>query len=147
MEKINKLNGWWRLWVVVSCTWIIFSISYAVAGWFDDGLNKEVAKHYEIYKKLDSTNRVIVFESENQAPATDIQRVEIINEDVIIPFKPGIAENKMIEFAELYCKIGNQIQSKNRINYILIALTFLIIPPITLAILGVSIAWIIKGFK
>lgn len=90
---------------------------------------------------------MIVFEGESQAPPTDIQRVEIINEDIIIPFKPGIAENKMLEFADLYCKIGNQIQSENRIKYFSIALTFIIIPPITLSILGVSIAWIIKGFK
>ena len=143
----NKLNGWWRIWIVASVIWIVFAISYAIAGWFDEGLNKETAKHYQIYQQLDYTNKSIVFEIESQAPATDIQRVEIINEDIIIPFKPGIAENKMLEFADLYCKIGNQIQSGNRIKYISIALTFLIIPPITLSILGISIAWIIKGFK
>ena len=147
LKSKKKINGWWRLWVVFSCIWIIFATTYAVAGWFDEGLNKETAKHHQIYQQLDYTNKSIVFEIESQAPATDIQRVEIINEDIIIPFKPGIAENKMLEFADLYCKIGNQIQSGNRIKYISIALTFLIIPPITLSILGISIAWIIKGFK
>ena len=141
------INGWWRIWVVISCIWIIFAVVYSVAGWIDEGLNKDTAKHHQIYQQLDYTNKSMVFEIENQAPATDIQRVEIINEDIIIPFKPGIAENKMLEFADLYCKIGNQIQSGNRTKYILIALTFLIIPPITLYILGVSIAWIIIGFK
>ena len=141
------ITGWWRIWVVISSIWIIFVVVYSVAGWLDEGLNKETAKHHQIYQKLDYTNKSIVFEIEIQSPATDIHRVEIINEDIIIPFKPGIAENKMLEFADLYCKIGNQIQSENRTKYILIALTFLIIPPITLSILGVSIAWIIKGFK
>ena len=141
------ITGWWRIWVVISSIWIIFVVVYSVAGWFDDGLNKETAKHHQIYQKLDYTNQSIVFEIEIQAPATDIQRVEIINEDIIIPFKPGIAENKMLEFADLYCKIGNKIQSENRTKYILIAFTLLIIPPITLYILGISIAWIIRGFK
>ena len=147
LKSVKIINGWWRIWVVISSIWIIFVVVYSVAGWLDEGLNKETAKHHQIYQKLDYTNKSIVFEIEIQSPATDIHRVEIINEDIIIPFKPGIAENKMLEFADLYCKIGNQIQSENRTKYILIALTFLIIPPITLYILGVSIAWIIKGFK
>ena len=141
------INGWWRIWVVISCIWIIFAVVYSVAGWIDEGLNKDTAKHHQIYQQLDYTNKSIVFEIESQAPATDIQRVEIINEDIIIPFKPGIAENKMLEFADLYCKIGNQIQSGNRTKYILIALTFLILPPFLIAAIGVSVGWIVKGFK
>ena len=66
MEKTEKLNGWWRLWVVVSCIWIIFATTYAVAGWFDDGLNKEVAKHHQIYQQFDSTNKAMIFENEGQ---------------------------------------------------------------------------------
>jgi hypothetical protein len=147
LKTTKKLNGWWRIWIVVSIIWIIFAVAYAIAGWFDDGLNKETAKHYQIYQNLDSTNKLMVFESEIQSPAEDIQRVQLITENIIIPFKPGIQEKSMLEFAELYCKIGNQIQFGNRSKFILIALTFCIIPPSTLFILGKSIAWIIKGFK
>jgi hypothetical protein len=147
MEKTEKLNGWWRLWVVVSCIWIIFATTYAVAGWFDDGLNKEIAKHDQIYQQFDSTNKAMIFENEGQSSGKNPIIVEIKDEANLIYFKPEIEESKMLEFTRMYCKIGNKIQYGNRIKYISIALTLIIIPPITLSILGVSIAWIIKGFK
>ena len=62
LQSGKRINGWWRLWIVVSLIWLIFAISYAISGWFDEGLNKETAKHHQIYQKLDYTNKSIVFE-------------------------------------------------------------------------------------
>jgi len=147
IENTKKLNGWWRIWVVISSIWIIFAIAYAVAGWFDDRLNKELAKHYQIYQQFDSTNKAMVFENEYQSSGKNPIIVQIKDELNLIYFKPEIEESKMLEFTRMYCEIGNKIQNKNRIKYISIALTLIIAPPITLSIIGFSIAWIIRGFN
>ena len=147
LKTTKKLNGWWRLWIVLSCIWLLFVASYSTAKWFKDGLNKEIPKHYQIYQKLDSTNKLMVFESEKQSNGKNPRIVEIPNADDLIYFKSEIEESKMLEFTRMYYKLVKSIQFKMRSESILIKSIQLIIPPIIIAALGKSIAWIIKGFK
>ena len=141
------INGWWRIWVVISCIWLLVVVSYSTKKWFESGLNNEIAKNYQIYKKLDSNNKELIFENEKQAYGKNPRIVEITDEDNIINFKSEIEESKMLEFTRMYYKLGKSIQFKIRSEYILIKSIQLIIPPIIIAALGKSIAWIIKGFK
>jgi hypothetical protein len=49
MEKINKLNGWWRLWVVVSCIWTISVVIYSTTAWFNDFYFPRIELEHIIY--------------------------------------------------------------------------------------------------
>ena len=141
------INGWWRLWIVVSLIWLIFAISYAIAGWFDEGLNKEFANHNQILNQINPDKKKIIVENYKPNSGINVKRVEMVDSDRIINFKSDAEENEMVEFGGFYFETGKSMQFKKRTDYILIALAIFTLPPIIIAVLGKSIAWIIKGFK
>ena len=147
LKTTKKLNGWWRLWIVVSIIWIIFAVAYAIAGWFDDGLNKEFANHQQILTQINPDKKKIIVENYEPNSGINVKHVEMVDSDRIINFKSDVEENKMVEFGDFYFETGKSIQLKKRTDYILIALAIFTLPPIIIAALGKSIQWIIKGFK
>lgn len=147
LKNKKKLNGWWRLWIVVSLIWIVFAISYAIAGWFDEGLNKEFANHHQILTQINPDKKKIIVENYKPNSGVNVKRVEMVDSDRIINFKSDAEENEMVEFGGFYFETGKSMQFKKRTDYILIALAIFTLPPIIIAVLGKSIAWIIKGFK
>lgn len=142
-----KLNGWWRLWIVFSVIWIVLSISYAIAGWFDEGLNKQFPNHKQILSHINLDKKKIIVENYKPNSGINVKQVEILDSDRIINFKSDVEENKMVEFGGFYFETGKSMQFKKRSEYIIIALAIFTLPPIIIAVLGNSIAWILKGFK
>jgi hypothetical protein len=146
LKTTKKLNGWWRLWVVVSTIWFLIVISYGTISWFEEKLDKEVAKHYKIIESLDVEYQRMILQHFEKKTGVDVQRVEFPNGQMV-DFKLPIDENKINDFGKMYWESGKSIQFRDRTNFGLIGLSFLILPPITIAIIGKSIAWIVKGFK
>ena len=147
LQSGKRINGWWRLWIVVSLIWLIFAISYAIAGWFDEGLNKEFANHNKILNQINPDKKKIIVENYKPNSGINVKRVEMVDSDRIINFKSDAEENEMVEFGGFYFETGKSIQFKKRTDYILIVLAIFTLPPIIIAVLGKSIAWIIKGFQ
>ncbi len=145
--KANKLNGWWILWIVFSVIWIVFLISYAIAGWFDKGLNKQLPNHNQILSHINLDKKKIIVENYKENSGINVQQVELFDSDRIINFKSDAEENEMLEFGEFYFETGKIMLFKKRAAYIIISLAILTLSPIVIIVLGKSIPWIIKGFK
>ena len=148
LKNKNKLNGWWRLWIVLSIVWVSGILYKTTKEYLEYGLNNEIATNqYSIYGELDSKNKSLIFESEEQANGSVIQKVKIQNHNNIILFKSNVQEEQRREFVISYCNIGRSIQLERRKSYILFGLGLLCFPPTILLISGKTIAWIINGFK
>ena len=146
LKPEKKINGWWRLWIVVSTIWFLIVISYCTMNWFEEKLDQEVANHYKIIESLDVEYRRMILQHFEKKTGVDVQRVEFPNGQMV-DFKLPIDETKMNDFGKIYWESGKSIQFHNRKNFILISLSFLILPPFAIAAIGVSVGWIVKGFK
>lgn len=142
----SGINGWWRIWIVVSTIWFLIVISYSTINWFEEKLDKEVANHYKIIESLDVESRKLIVADYENNTGIDVQRVEFPNGQ-IVDFKSPIDENKLNDLGALYWESGKSIQKKNRIKFISFAFVAILLPPILFSFIGVSIAWIIKGFR
>ena len=146
LKSRSGINGWWRIWIVVSTIWFLIVISYCTINWFEEKLDKEVANHYKIIESLDVEYRRMILQHFEKKTGVDVQRVEFPNGQMV-DFKLPIDENKMNDFGKIYWESGKSIQFNNRKNFISISLSFLILPPFAIAAIGVSVGWIVKGFK
>lgn len=143
----NKLNGWWRIWIVLSLIWVSWALFRSTTEWLNYGLNNELATNpYSIYGELDPQNKSLIFESEEEANGAAIKKVRIQNHDSIILFKSNVEKEQMREFVISYSNIGRSLQFKNRKDCIVFASGLIFIPPMILLISGKTIAWIINGF-
>ena len=146
--KAKKLNGWWRIWIVLSLIWVSLVLFKSITEWFEYGLNKEISpRQYSIYQEIDSQDKSLIFESEEEANGAAIKRVRIQNHDSIILFKSNVEKEQMREFVISYSNIGRSLQLKKRKDCIVFASGLIFIPPMILLISGKTIAWIISGFK
>jgi hypothetical protein len=142
------INGWWRIWIVFSTIWVSLVLFKSITEWFEYGLNAEISpSQYSIYEEIDSQNKSLIFESQEQAKGSKFKEAEIINHGSIILFKSNATEEQMREFVKSYCNIGRSLQFKKRRDYILFGSGLIFIPPMILLISGKTIAWIISGFK
>jgi len=145
---VNKLNGWCRIWIVLSIIWVSLVSFKSITEWFEYGLNEEISpRQYLIYQEIDSQNKSKIFESYEQSKGSKFKEAEIINHSSTILFKPNATEEQMREFVKSYCDIGRSLQFKNRKDYLLFGSGLFFIPPMILLISGKTIAWIISGFK
>jgi hypothetical protein len=148
VAKANQLNGWWRIWIVLSLIWVSWALFKSTTEWLNYGLNNEMATNpYSIYVELDPQAKSLIFESEEEANGAVIKRVRIKNHGSTILFKPNATEEQMREFVKSYCNIGRSLQFEKRKDYILFGSGLIFIPPMILLISGQIIAWIISGFK
>lgn len=146
--KAKKLNGWWRIWIVLSLIWVSLVSFKSITEWFEYGLNEEISpRQYSIYQEIDSQNKSLIFESYEQSKGSEFKEAKIINHGFTILFKPNATEEQMREFVKSYCNIGRSLQFKTRKDYILFGSGLFFIPPMILLISGKTIAWIISGFK
>lgn len=146
--KANKLNGWWRIWIVLSIIWASFVSFKSITEWFEYGLNEEISpRQYSIYQEIDSQNKSLIFESYEQSKGSEFKEAKIINHGFTILFKPNATEEQMREFVKSYCNIGRSLQFQKRKDYLLFGSGLFFIPPMILLISGKTIAWIIIGFK
>lgn len=144
----NKLNGWWRIWIVLSLIWVSLVSFKSITEWFEYGLNEEISpRQYSIYQEIDSQDKSLIFESYEQSKGSKFKEAKIKNHGRTILFKPNATEEQMREFVKSYCNIGRSLQFEKRKDYLLFGSGLFFIPPMILLISGQIIAWIISGFK
>lgn len=126
-----KLNGWTRLWIVVSVAWLAFS------GWiaYEDISNIYGTTKYEIGKE-GVGNVTLVFSAAEYNP-------ESTAEQQWIP-KISAEPNKYLgkEITEPY----DTYVEKNGSRKVREGLTLVLLPPAFLLLLGWAIAWVKVGF-
>lgn len=144
----NKLNGWWRIWIVLYFIWGVVVLLKSPREWSKSGLNEEiVSSQSSIYKELDSQNKSLIFESEEQARGSKTRMASIQNHGPEIIFKLNVTEEQKIEFVTLYCNIGRSLQFQRRGFFILARIGLFVFPQIILIISYQIIAWIKEGFN
>lgn len=145
-----KINGWWRIWIVLSCIWSICVLSFATLTWFNEGKDEEIASHLLIYQSLNQSEKDKILDLSNFGSNNQSNRigpsVKMPN-GYVVNFKSGITMKEMEEWSENYFSKGSIIQYQERKEFIYYLLAFLLVPLLLLALLGISIAWVTKGFR
>jgi hypothetical protein len=126
-DKLNRLNGWQRLWLVLSVLWLIFTgigdFSWGPktyecpSGWTLEGTLCFPAPQIELPEELTTP------EQDLKAP----QKLKIPKE-FTTPGKRPVVKTDWPAFAGVFIVMG-------------------IIPAACVYVLGMAIGWIIKGFK
>ena len=146
LKTTNKLNGWWRLWVVFSIIWLLIVSVFSAFAWHDEGYEKDIAKHYIVLEKLNSSE-IDKLETNTDFISKNLsQEIELPN-GARINFKIPFKKEEMEKWCDNYCIKGMEAQIKERTKFIgyyfLAAIT---LPSIT-AIIGLCVKWISNGFK
>ena len=146
-----KLNGWQRLLVVVTALWTIpvvtltgseyGKISSAKIDWY------RLAKEIEHYEKKGKWPEGMLIWHDEIIPSTSESK------KIYQTYKSE--KNQRTNLAPRGATLSKEIESLARIERntrkrketLLLGFGFLIIPPVFLYLLGISIAWIIRGFK
>ena len=140
MKSLTQLGGWWRLWIVCSVIWllVVLSASYALypvdamAPHSTEFINALPERHRDRLS-LDGTSPV---GTEAEFP-----------NGYVMKFRAGISRDEMNEVGREYAKQAEQSHVKEQQSFLKTAVGVAIVPIALTAILGLSIAWIRRGFK
>jgi hypothetical protein len=161
-----KLNGWYRLWILLSTIYFILVTSYVI---LEFPKAENIPHQSEFYKKLSkksagmiSSNNLedalalgheittdftpVKEEEENVKPIDFHPIIEMPNKHTI-EFNAKLSEEDMKIASQEYWRIVEQKASEKRHHLLLYAFLFWIFPCIALYALGWSINWVYKGFK
>lgn len=172
---IKKLNGWQRLWVVVSGLYLCLVAVYMAitlptpakiphSQAFYDQLRPELKKiiewdEWERYRVQDGEkarvdllreagpwNDYSSYSDEELKKIAGIQSVKMPNNHVL-NFPSKLSEKDKTEVTQDYWRIVEKAASQKRLHYIFMALLFWAGPVIILYALGWSLGWVHRGFK
>jgi len=159
-----KLNGWHRLWILVSAVYFILVTSYVIVE-FPKAEN--ILHQPEFYKNLSKKSAGIIWptthddalalgsdwipekvrkESYNVNPYFLHRIVEMPNKH-IMEFSDNIKEEDIETVSKEYLRIIEQKATEKRLYFVFYAFLFWIIPCLALYALGWSINWVSVGFK
>lgn len=166
---IKKLNGWQRLWVVVSGLYLCFvgvyvtltlptpaNIPHSQA--FYDQLRPELKKNiivtsplaeYELIpiKPIDPHEKKTQKKlQEEWVDAEPLDHVTLPNGHVLY-FLSSLPERDKTEVKQDYWRIIEKEAREKQLQYIFMALYFWAGPVIILYVLGWSVGWIYRGFR
>ena len=144
--RISELNGWQRLWILMSVIYLLFVL---VKGYADfPTADNTFLSDNEILKYLsDQTLQMLSDEGET------IGRFSKIKEKFVLPtgqeiylstkFTPKDKDNLYNDYEKAISNIVN----KKRIVFLLYMLAFWAIPCLSIYAIGLSFHWVYRGFK
>jgi preprotein translocase subunit SecG len=139
-----KLNGWQRLWVVISLLWVASVLTYTITNkqseseihhnWANDLIG------YLISQVSDLKDYSVTSLRSKYSDLSDKELVEALHKKYIEKH-PAYR----FGFSEIDAKYEGKVSGKkgNLFTYILVALFF----PISIYLLGWAFAWVRSGFK
>lgn len=153
-----RLNGWQRLWVLVSGIYLILVIFFAAIS-----LPKpESIPHSQtIYNQLAPGLRDKIIDGKTSyeiatdfvpvEPARPIRKIEtdsilMLNGHTVI-FYSEVTKDEKEAIEKQYRVIIEKLTTKKQLKHIGIAFILWIVPLIALYLLGLSIGWVYRGFK
>lgn len=146
MTGNKKLSGWWRLWVVVSVVWTLVVLAGATVIWFEEDLDEDIAKHWNIYDLLAPDQKSLILDPKSVEYNKNAISVEFDNGSRLY-FDKSVGMEILNKFGENYYKIGEWAQVKRRFNFISITFGVVFLLPILIAIIGKTYAWVVDGFR
>ena len=141
-----RLNGWWRLWIFASALWFSILLFLNLSSWMNGEYSKEIARHELILKSLSKYHQNLIVRWWENKSDFNTQEATFPNGTTVY-FKMPLSTSNINEWSKLYYQNGKKIQSEERLKNQSILLKSIALPPIIIAIIGKSIAWIINGFK
>jgi hypothetical protein len=139
MASPFALNGWWRLWIVISVLWLAVVAGFGVASWPE----QDFASHrVEYINQLPETQRDLLVSDGSSTSETE---VEMPNGQVL-RFRPGTSQEAMTVVARAYASSARDARSVEKRRLICALGTLAVIPSGMLAVLGLAFAWVRRGF-
>lgn len=158
---LNKLNGWQRLWVVISVIWISFILIIGYSSrpeipneekyvyWILNEEEERIAKdEYSFYIKDRYFSTIEIISQYNSKARVQLNPDEIKTYTILIEKYPKLKPIFLRQISSLQDSKALKTKHKNELNkfYVSIIL-FACIPPLIICLLFLGIVWIIKGFK
>ena len=160
-----RLNGWQRLWVVVSGCWLAVVAVVAWAAWpvpsqvsvpeVFERVDPELRSRFDISGSAAAFARRLggrVVPLEPAKPITDEQGnplppgpiVDI--SDHVLQFVPGLTGPEMTTAAAAYDDALQQVTAQKRRRAFGVALAVWLAPVMVVYVLGAAVAWVRRGF-
>ena len=140
MKALIQLSGWWRLWIVCSVVWTLAVLGASYALFPGDVM----APHsIEFINSLPEHHRNSLILDNNSPVGTEAE----FPNGYVMKFRAGISRDEMNEVAREYAKKAAQSHVKEQRSFLKAAVAVAIVPIALTAMLGLSIAWIRRGFK
>ena len=140
METATQINGWWRLWIVSSLVWLLAISGIAYRTWPTEDF---ASHHPAFYYQLAAKQRALL-ETEGTNPVGDA--VQMPN-GYILHFRQGVQSSDQESVAHAYNTITFKAQSEARLGHLESYAVLALIPSVLVALLGIGVAWIRRGFK
>jgi hypothetical protein len=137
-----KLNGWQRLWVVLSIIYFVIVVGFSFASW----PTESNIENSWVYSLIDKTKDPNDYAYQIRDAYQDISDKELIRR---INAKYSSNQNYKEILNTINLKYQSELQSlwKEQFKTIAIALMAWLLPIAIVYLLGLSFGWIYKGFK
>ena len=143
-----RLNGWQRLWIVASCLYFVFVVTFVV---LEFPQPEKISYSYVPMEKMSAASRALVISSFIDPDLPDAvvvvgTRVNMPN-GVVLSFKKDTSEKQMRTVADEYWDIVAATVFEKRLSLIEGAFLFWTGPCAIIYILGMAIHWVSLGFR
>ena len=146
LKHEKKINGWWRLWIVVSIIWFFICLPFMVFSFINGENGKPIARHYLILKSLSKNQQELIVSRIENKNDFKTQPEKFQNGETIY-FKLPLSKEQINEWSQNYIENGKKIQKNVVIKNLFAYMLTIITPPIIILSLGFGVAWIKSGFK
>jgi hypothetical protein len=145
---LERLNGWQRLWIVLSVIYLIVVVAFVIAV-------MPRASHYarsRLYNSIDTVGRYLErddasFRYEGGWTMRTKYYADLSDEQVLAKLHDKYKDK--VDFDPVESEYRRKMNRRllEQAQTFGIALLFWLIPVVALYILGVGVAWIIRGFR
>ena len=138
-ELSMRMNGWYRLWILISFITLIAGALYISASWPN---GKSIADSLSIYEQLDPSARAQIEENESNSNIG----VQMPNGHIIYLKNDVTASRKTEVLRQYEAAVERNLHSKREDLIIQTMLACLFVSA-SILISGLLVAWVIRGFR
>lgn len=136
----SKLNGWWRLWVLLTFTW---TAAVAVHYYHFRPTVAQAAHNPAFIYQLERPLRALLVEDDEADVGMEVE----MPNGYTLRFKPAVDEQRVSPVAKAYHAISVRAQSETDQIRVRRYLWIALLPMVAVALLGTGISWVRRGFK
>jgi len=145
-KTTNKINGWWRLWIIYSKMWFFICLPFVVFSFINVQNGKPIASHYLILSSLSKNQQELIVSRIENKNDFKTQPEKFPNGETVY-FKLPLSKEQINEWSQNYIENGKRIKNNVVIKNLFIYMLIIVIPPIIIISLELGVAWVKSGFK
>lgn len=139
MKISSKINGWWRLWIVVALAWSASVATYSYLYWPDSA---QAAHHPSFVFQLDWEQRKLLANDNEVETSFEVR----MPNGHVLRFEPNVEQKDAERVAAKYHDITVSAQNDSKRHVIRRSILMALLPSLAVALLGSGVAWIRRGF-